>query len=214
MNTWIDNLLALLVGGVVVLILVAQQRTAQNLSVDSSVSYMSKSQTLDMASWITEDLTNIGSGVVGVTDVAELPTNNADSLTTRFAFRRRLSSTEATQSGSASDTLNPKRFVYEVSLSSTVTLSGRSVKLYRLKRCVAASGGCAAGDADASPSRLSDFRITLLDRLGAVATDADSVRLLRIRLASVVPLAETRSDTYIPQTYWGTTLPVLQPDNR
>lgn len=214
MNTWIDNLLALLVGGVVVLILVAQQRTAQDLSVDSSVSYMSKSQTLDMASWVTEDLTNIGSGVVGVTDVVELPTSNTDSLTTRFAFRRRLSGAEAAQSGTASDTLNPKRFVYDLSLASTVTLSGRSVKLYRLRRCVAASGGCASTDPDASPSRLSDFRITLLDRTGAVATDPDSVRLLRIRLASVLPLAETRQDTYVPQTYWGTTLPVTQPDNR
>lgn len=214
MNTWIDNLLALLIGSVVVLILVSQQRTAQNLSVDSTLSYMSKSQTLDMATWMTEDLTNLGSGVSGVLDVLEVPTYNTDSLTTRFAFQRRFSRDEAAQAGTPADTVSPKRFVYDLSLASTVTVQGRSIKLYNLKRCAAASGGCGSADPFVSSARLSDFRIEVLDRDGALTVLADSVRLLRVRVATVLPMAETRNDTYLPQTYWGTTLQVLQPDNR
>lgn len=214
MNTWIDNLLALLIGGVVTLILVSQQRTAQDLSVDSTLSYMSKSQTLDMATWMTEDLNNLGSGVTGVLDVLEIPTYNSDSLTTRFAFQRRYSRTEAAQAGTPADTVNPKRFVYDLSQVSSVTVKGQTVKLYALKRCATASSGCSSSDPVVSSARMSDFRIETLDRTGARTSLPDSARLIRVRLATVLPMAESRNATYIPQTYWGTTLPVMQPDNR
>lgn len=204
MNQLLGNLAATVIGGVVVMITLAMQIRAQELTADATVSYAAKGQSLGTAEWMHDDLVNVGWGVPAGDPTMEAPVYDAAGRTRRFAFFRKATkdSTEA-----APDSM---RFVYELRFQDSVRVADAWTRHYQVVRCqtpTAATGDCPAAARGGSSRRVSDFRIDLLGQDGAAAS-TDAARLVRLRFTSTVPLAENRPSTYLRRTFYATTLPL------
>ena len=182
----LDNLAAVLISGVLVLILVTMQFRAQQANQDRAVLYSAKKQTLSFADVLVRDLSNLG---------VEMPRNrrisrhsvNGDGLTDTLRFSR---------VNTAGDTLNIE---YRLVVADTIVHQDTTV-LYQVERY---ENGVFSGG---STPTMRSFTIELLDEGGAAVTvDLRQTRQVRIGFVNVMPFGNP-DDHYLPSTYWGTTL--------
>ncbi len=182
-----DNLAAGLIALVLVVLLIGMQFRVSQVSNDRTALYAAKKHTLELADFVSRELSNVGSNLPEGQRITKR-TVNAYGLTDTLEFGR-LNST--------GDTL---RLAYILTADDSVAIGDTTVTLYRMQRY---ENG--VEDGGSTPS-LRDFQIELLDADGvAVGTRYDDTRQIRISLSSLVPFGDPE-DHYVPQTFWGTTL--------
>ena len=85
MQLILDNIIAALVYSSVALVVISTQFSASQTTVESTISYMSKKQILELGATLEQELKLIGQGTTNkITQVI----NNADGQTTQFTFWR------------------------------------------------------------------------------------------------------------------------------
>lgn len=186
MQLILDNLAATIIFTAVALAVATTQLYSSRSSVESTVSYMAKKQTLDLASVLEQELKMIGEGTANDIDLIQ---TNADGQTTRFVFWR-------------NDGVNDLKIEYRLVATDTVEINDTDVPRYRMDRYVND-----IQDGGSSPT-LRDFRIEALDEAGNVVGAASAV-LVRASILDTYPIGEL-DDMYLGQTYWGIT---LRPEN-
>ena len=187
MSFTLDNLAATLIGGVLLLILIALQFRAQQANQDRAALYTAKKQTLSFADVLVRDFSNLG---------VEMPRDrrigrhsvNADGLTDTLRFSR---------VNTAGDTLNIE---YRLVAADSIVRGDSTTVLYQIERY---ENGVFTGG---STPTMRSFTIELLDEGGGLVTvDLRQARQVRIGFVNVLPYGDP-DDHYIPSTYWGTTL--------
>lgn len=191
MNALLDNLTATIVAMAVLAMLVAMQYRAQEASVERSIAYRAKKQTIDFGKWIQDDIANVGAGVsFGTVSVQEL-TTNASGNTSLFKFRRKMDAADP----------NPVDVSYELVETDTITVDGSDVHLFKLQRRV---DGTLEG---ASPPTVTQFRIEMLNENGTLTLAPSEARQVRVRFSTAMPYSEDRQ-SYLREAHWGTTVPI------
>lgn len=187
-----DHLVAILVGGVIILLLFNVQQRTQKSTVERTMMYMAKTSTLDMASFIERDLMNAGFNTPPV-ETGVLYHNTTGSVTDSLVF----------WGVGAGGTR--ARIAYGVSAVDSATIAGERVPLYELRRYE--RQGSSFVRAGGSAATLTDFEITLLTA-GNIPTDVSTAQKLKVRLSNAV-LPEFGDDTHLTgyrRLFWGITL--------
>lgn len=191
MNVLLDNLTATIVAMSVLAMLVAMQYRAQEASVERTIAYSAKKQTIEFGKWIQDDIANVGAGVsFGSVSVQELTTNNSGN-TSLFRFRRKMNAVDAA----------PVDVTYQLVEKDTITVDGSAVYLFELQRRV---DGTLNG---ASPPTVTRFRIEMLDENGMLTTAPSEARQVRVRFSTAMPVSDDRN-AYLREAHWGTTVPI------
>lgn len=191
MNALLDNLTATIVAMSVLAMLVAMQYRAQEASIERTIAYTAKKQTIEFGKWLQDDIANVGAGVsFGTVSVQELATNNSGN-TSRFRFRRKMNAADP----------NPLVVSYDLVETDTITVDGSAVHLFKLERRV---GGVLEGS---SPSTVTQFRIDMLDENGILTAAPSEARQVRVRFSTAMPYSGDRH-TYLREAHWGTTVPI------
>jgi len=182
MQVLLDNIGALLVFSAVALAVITTQFRSSQANVESTVGYMSKKQTLELASVLEQEIKLIGQGT---TDKITGTTKNGAGQTTSFKFWR-------------NDGLSDLEIEYRLSETDIVQMKGVDVQRYRMDRLV---NGVVMG---ASPSTLRDFVIEPLDANGNVVAVGSAV-LVRARVRNVFPIGDP-DDMHLGHSLWGITI--------
>lgn len=187
-----DNVVALVIAGVGLLLMLNLQQQAQRSNLEQSLLLHAKTQTLDVADWITRDLTNAGHGTAptqpGITAYSEQLVDSAR-VTTLLEFYSR-----AADGSSA-------LIRYELTQIDTTTIQGEAVPVFRLDRY---ENGALAGQ---SAPALTGFTIDLLTE-NNTPTDQANARRLRLRLRQAVAPSTATAPLRPAQqeVHWGISL--------
>ena len=187
-----DHLVAVLVGGVILLLLFNVQQRTQQSSVERTMMYMAKVGTLEMGSFLERDLMNAGFNTPPVEN-GILEHNNTGDLTDTLLFWGVGSSGART------------RIAYGFSAVDSATIAGERVPLYELRRYE--RRGADYVRVGGSPATLTEFKITLLTS-GNAPTDIFTADKVKVHLSNAV-LPDFEDDTHLAgyrRLYWGITL--------
>lgn len=182
----LDNIAATLVFSAVALAVFVTQLNSSQATVESTVSYMSKKQTLELGATLELELKLIGQGTTNKIDEA---IKNADGQTTSFIFWR-------------NDGIVDIKVEFRLVETDIIKIRGTDVQRYRMDRFEndVFRGG--------SAPTLRDFVIEPLDAAGNVVAPAAAV-LVRAKIRDTYPLGDP-DDMYIGHTFWGMT---VRPEN-
>ena len=206
MFTIFDNLNAVIIGGVVMVILLAMQVRVTEVNIEQTSNYMVKRQGIDLATWMEDDLLSLG---VNIDKTAEVPyLNPVDSagMTMQFVFHQDSINTTVTPADTIRITTR-----YSLGKAGATTLEGETVNIYQIQREQRLDGG-AWFETGNSPAILSHFRVDMLNAdaepvtnpATVAAANPDSVRNTRVRFTLIGPF-ETKQTT-LTRIYYGSTL--------
>jgi len=188
-----DHIVAILVGGIILLLLFNVQQRVQQSSVERTMMYMAKTTTLDLASFMERDLMNAGFDTPPVASGVLMHHTNTDGVTDTLVFWG---------VGSAG---TRTRVAYGVSVADTATIDDEEKPLYQLRRYE--RQGSTFVLAGGSAPTLTGFKVDLLTS-GNTPTDINTARRLRVRLTNAV-LPDFDDAAYLKgyrQLHWGVTL--------
>ena len=231
MNLIFDNLIALIVSGVVLMTLSTSQIRSQHAAHEQVVSHSVKAKTLVFGNWVERDILGLGANFGNNLYRFESPTIDAAGNTQEWVF----------YSDSLKDNGDVirihKRYRLDSTRAVTFEETGQTFQLYEVRRDTAVTAvvdGVAEAPTAAdwgndlgSLGTLSFFRIEMLDRLGQVPyvagteetdidgnpipgtadVDVEAVDYVRVRFG-VVPEYVLRPDNFIREMYWVRTLKV------
>lgn len=138
MQFLLDHIASILVSGAVLLLVISTSLNAQRASIEETVAYAAKVQTLSMADFLEDDLLLIGDGT---DETIQEIDENSDDQTILFSFWR--------QDESGTDML----VSYTLTEQDSVKIGDDWVQLYQLNRFE--NGVAAGGDLRRSPSFVS-----------------------------------------------------------
>lgn len=172
-----DHLIAVLVGGVVILALIVLQRDTQTSNTQTIGAEVTRSALVDFVEVIEHDLRNVASPDTSSALIAWTNTMpGAGATVTVLDFWSVIDT---------SLTAVPQRVQYELALTDSATVTSAvtptKVPLYTLRRLVE-SGGTFSPQGE-SPYGLTEFAITPLDRFNATATTSSTARSLALATA-------------------------------
>lgn len=197
MLTLFDNITAIMIGGVILLILMSMQHQAQTMAVERSVTYVAKQNALEFGTWMQEDIANIGAGMTFGSGVME-DIERSGGMTTRFRFQRKLDPTD----------VNPQWVEYRAVPVDTVVIGQhqftKQVVFHRMERRVDGN----ATESGSSMGIITDFDVELLDIGGRVTNDRSAARQLRVSFASAFNFRD--SQKYLRENHWSTTVPLRE----
>ncbi len=196
-----DNLTASIVGGIVLMMLFGIQSRIQSNTVESTIMYAAKNQTLQFAELLERDLSNAG-----------YLSTPGDQAILRHATRN--TSGEITTDtlefwGSDGSGLRT-RVRYVLEKTKTATIDGEFVQLYQVNRYE--NNMLAWKTAGASLPTLTEFRIDLLDSANNGVVSIADARKIRVRFEAAVVggrLKDTGGNsesTFLRTLRWGVTL--------
>ena len=196
-----DRLSATVVGGVVILMLFTIQTRIQSNTVESTIMYGAKKQTLNFAEVLERDLSNAGYlSVPG--DAGILSHSNVTSGTKVL--------TDSLEFWGSDKTGNRTRVRYLLQPTIVTRIDGEDTQLYRMDRYELIAGTWKPSGA--SMSTLSDFRIDLLDSGNNGVINRVDARRLRVRFENAV-VSQRMIDgdgsdrgLYLNKLRWGITL--------
>ena len=203
MHIIFDNLTAILIGGIVLLILLAVQVRSSEINLEQTSMYTAKQLSLDFAEWLEDDLVTLGTNFDSTDARFTLPTN-ASGNTTTFEFYQ--------------DSINVAAFPpdtvrietrYVLTAASVAEVADSTVQLYDLTRSVRMQGpsGWSAWTTDGqSPSQLSYFEIELLNRDGQTVATESATSYIRVAFSLVPPYQSSKQ--YLREVNWGTTIAI------
>ncbi|MCZ6757111.1 MAG: hypothetical protein O7C39_02405 [Bacteroidetes bacterium] len=178
----LDNISATLIFSAVALAVVVTQFNSSQSTIESTVSYMSKKQTLELGATLELELKLIGQGTTQKIDEA---VQNADGQTTSFIFWR-------------NNGIVDLKVEFRLIPTDSIFVNGVEVQRYRMDRFEndVYRGG--------SAPTLRDFVIEPLDAFGNVVAPAAAV-LVRARIRDTYPLVDP-DDMHIGHSFWGMTV--------
>lgn len=182
MQVLLDNIGALLVFSAVAFAVIATQFRSSQANVETTVGYMSKKQTLELASTLEQEIKLIGQGT---TDKITAANKNGAGQTTSFKFWR-------------NNGVADLEIEYRLETTDIVQLNGVDVQRYRMDRYV---NGVILGS---SPPTLRDFIVEPLDANGNVVAPTGAV-LVRARVRDMYPLGDP-DDMHLGHSIWGMTI--------
>ena len=208
MHVLLDHLSAIIIGAAVLLILAATQLHAQRANIEQTSSYATKTKALSFGEWLEDDILSLGENFGLNRFRFEPPVSDSEGINTiRFVFFS--DSVDA----STGDTLRlMTRYLLEN--VGEVERSGETVSIFQVHRHTAESP---VEDGTAPPpsswtadgrslSRLTHFRISMLDRDGRETTDVEAGDYIRI-VFNMIPQFPVEPE-YLRELYWSTTLKV------
>ncbi|GIV62627.1 MAG: hypothetical protein KatS3mg044_1493 [Rhodothermaceae bacterium] len=206
MHLIFDHLSAAIVGATVMLMLLSLQLRLTSMNVEQVSTYMVKNQASSLATWLEEDLLQLGENI---DKTKEIPfTNPVDSagMTVSFTFSR---------DSIDISVVPPDTFKIDTRLELKQTGShvskGDTLNVFRLVRSTRINGGAWTESGSSSPL-LGFFKVDLLDAnaqpladpVAAATANPDAVRNTRIKFFMVTPF-ETATSA-IRRVYYGSTL--------
>lgn len=213
----IDNLIAVLVSGVLLMSLQVTQIRSQHASIEQVVSHSVKAKTLIFGQWVESDILNLGANFGNNLYRFNEPTLDAPTGNSReWTFF-----SDSTRSDGTGMRIVKR---YRLVDTATATFSDSTYQLYELHRDSLVLNLDVDGVPEAytesdwvqsaqSISTLSFFTIDLLDRNGETPrtaggdVDVYKVDYVRVRFG-VVPEYVLKPDNYIRELYWVKTLKV------
>ena len=207
MNVLLDHLSAIIIGAAVLIILAATQIHAQRANVEQTSSYATKTKALSFGEWLEDDILSLGENFGSNRFRFLPPVSDTLGNTIRFIFFSDSVNT------STSDTLRmTTRYLLED--VGEVERGGETVSIFQVHRHTGESpvtNGTApppsTWTADGrSLSRLTHFKISMLDRDGRETTDVEAGDYIRI-VFNMIPQFPIEPE-YLRELYWSTTLKV------
>lgn len=187
-----DNLVAIIVGGAVLLMMATMTLRNVEPKAESFHYYDMRVHMNTLTETIRQDFVNIGAGTDSGEQMLFAPVAISDSITSSFRFRATLGLDESAV---------PENLKYELTevAGGCAMADGATVSCYRLARflCDAGYGSCEASGTS-TPS-ITMFAVKLLDDQGNPTIDPTEARGVRVRLAAVPP--DGRS-AVVPQVRW------------
>lgn len=216
MQILLDNLIAVLVAGVVTLVLLTTQTRSQHAVIEQTASHSVKAKTLVFGNWVEHDILNLGANFGRNLYRFSDPELDASGNTRRWMFY--------SDSTRANGTRLRVYTRYRLETTRTVTFQdNQTFQLYEVNRdraLVNYVGDTVAMPTEAQWTRnlwsigtLSFFHIEMLGPTGVRPTEADGstalddVDYIRVRFG-VVPEYVLHPDNYIRELYWVRTLKV------
>lgn len=201
-----DNLNALVIGGVVVMVILAMQVRVTEINIEETANYMVKRQGVDLATWMEDDLMSVG---LNIDKTVEVPfVNPVDSAGMTMAFEFVQDSINVTVSPPDTIRITTR---YDLVSTGTTVVDGENVNIYQINRRQRLDGGAWMGTGN-SPSILSHFRIDMLNQdaepitnpATVAAANPDSIQNTRVRFTLVTPFESQRNT--LSRIYYGSTL--------
>ena len=195
-----DNLRALMIAGAVLIILLTAMTRQRELGVEQLSVYAAKSHSLDLAEWLEDDISTLGSNFDSTTIRFLLPTLQGGN-TTQFIFHR-------DTVGAAPD-FDKARIETRYRLIDTkmAVLKDTTIQMHQIIRDLRIQQGAGwslwVEDGRSSP-RMSYFMISLLDGLGQLVTTESETVFLKMDFTIIPPFPQGRQ--YLNQLSWGTTI--------
>lgn len=180
-----DNITAILIGTVVLLILAGIHLTSQTAGAEAGMYYMNRVQTLSLIQMIERDFPNIGAGV----DPQQRDMITAYEWTEeerRFEFRAVVGTAEGAP---------VERVQYRVEPVENETCARLGIQCYEVQRLANAGSGFVVSGR--SNTFVSDFQIEVSPQTGNLA----DVREIRVRLTALSPAGESST---VGRTNWET----------
>lgn len=178
MQILLDNIVATMLGGTVLLILTVSQFGANDAVIDQTSYYATRSQIINMTEMIEGDFKNIGLGVTPGTPIFNEVSEDA------IEFRRLLNATDVV----------PSVIRYEKVPTDTLELDGEQVPVFRVERTV---NGVAAGR---TPDRMREWVVELRNVEGEPVINVEDAETVHVRFLLVPPFNENKG--YIRQAHW------------
>lgn len=220
MQFLLDNLVAIIVAGVLVLVLQITQIRSRHANIEQVASHSVKAKTLVFGQWVEDDVLNIGANFGENLYRFEEPTvDPINGNATEWVFYSDTTATDGTE----------RRIFkrYRMVETQQAEFADTTYQMYRVLRDSALvdydidGNPPALGDLEASDwelntrsiGTLSFFQVHLLDRMGQTprTTDGDvdvyKVDYIRVRFG-VVPEYVLKPDNYMRELYWVKTMKV------
>lgn len=197
-----DNLTAVMIFGVVLLILVAVQSRSIEMSSELLSMYSGKVASLDLATLLEDDMDNLGSGMAPDTTLFAAPVQDGI-LTRQFIFNQAME-----QVSSPGDMMDVQRR-YRIVDGSVVTIDTTSKQTYQVIReeRIDSTGTYSPwAETWKSDQSLTYFNITMKDRNYADTAFPDSARYVRVAF-TVLP-GYQQHNQYVRELNWNTTINV------
>jgi Tfp pilus assembly protein PilE len=177
-----DNLIATLISMTVLLILASIQTQATQTNTARTSRNTVKAQAQQMATWMEEDLAEIGKNM-NVTEAAfENPQNSTDWHTTQLTFKY--------ESLLASGGTERVKVRYELEKTGTRTVDGTDEILFEVQRSQKVGDDPWTSEGQ-SPGSLEYYEVNMLDKNGAPVpnpkANRDEVESFRIRFSVIAP---------------------------
>ncbi len=195
-----DNLRVQIMAGVVLFMLLSATTQVREASVEQLSIYAAKKYALDLADWLENDISTLGSNFDSTTVRFLLPTL-LDGNTTDFTFLR--------DTLGPAPNFNPVRIETRYQLIDTdmVELEDSMVQMYQVVRSyrVQEGSGWTLWQEDGrSTGRMSYFMVSLLDTWGAPVVDEAETVFLKMDFSVIPPFRQGKQ--YLNQLSWGTTV--------
>lgn len=193
MQFLLDHLLAVIVGGVTMLIVATMMHYNAVSNVESQKYYTMRLQTNALIEIVRADFVNIGSGVedpAATPMIAEVVQDSGN--TVQFSFRADVDSTSAG--------VEHLRYVL-TKTGEDCQIGNGNVKPCRILRryaCTADFADCSQEEGRSSPT-ITFFSVEMLDSAGDATVVPAQARLMRVRLNAISPSGE---NNIVPEARW------------
>ncbi len=160
------------------------QIRATEETVEQTIAYASKKQTLELADMLEQELALIGQGMPSNKQITDVDTNSQGE-TTKFEFWR-------------NDGMDDLKIEYRLVFVDSVTVEDATFATYRMDRYVndVLEGG--------SQSTLRNFRLDPLNASGNIV-NPNAAKLVRATVVNIYPLGDL-DNMHVGQTHWGITI--------
>ncbi|MFK7844562.1 MAG: hypothetical protein AB8G77_04615 [Rhodothermales bacterium] len=200
-----DNIIAIMIAGVVVIILFSIQQRSTDFNIEQTSIYSAKNSSLDFANWIEEDLKLVGTNI-DHGDVMFIAPTYTGSNTSQFLF---LQETRV-YPGPIITRIQTR---YDVDSSSTIVLPDTTIQLYELIRHQRDSSSTTGVwspwvETGAGPQWLSYFRIDLMNNQGQLITTEPQTAFLEVAFTLAMP--NLSSQAYIREFNWSSQINIRQ----
>lgn len=197
-----DNLNALIIGGTVLLMILAMQTRMTEINIEQSATYVVKGQAAEFATWMEDDLLALGTNIDRWSEIPFDNPGDSAGVTTSFTYYRDEITTTDTFRISTR---------YDLKKIKTQVVDDDTVNVFRMERWTRTDAGAWSMDGT-GPAMLSHFKIEMLNRFAepvsnpvAAATAApDTIQNTRLRFTMVAPFQNDR--TLLRRIYYGSTL--------
>jgi len=179
----IDHITGVVIAAIVVMIIAVTQFRSSESSIGAAQYAAAKTRMLDVAQYVEQDFTNIGSGVDTVANAIQ--SFDTVSAVKHFQFLGRIDI--------ADPTVHTIRYQWEETGSAIV--QGNTVPAYTVERRI---DGTVSGT---SPPTITDFRIDLMtgDSVAVTSANFPDTRIVAVWVTSVSPLGPNKT---LEQTRW------------
>ena len=197
-----DNLTAVMVFGVVLLILVAVQSRSIEMNGELLSMYSGKVASLDLATLLEDDMDNLGEGLAPDATFFSAPVQDGD-ITREFVFNQALE--QLSSPGSFMDVQRRYRLV-DALLITVDTTAVQTYTLIREERIDSTGVFSPWAETWNSGQAISYFNITMKDRDFVNTAFPDSAKYVRVAF-TVLP-AYQQENQYVREMNWNTTINV------